>query len=168
SSTSSITWRSTPRAISTRPRSSTTDARRSSCRRERSDQQRAGRRRSSRRRLHRVAPPGRVGAVLESCGTRSERLQILDQIRFLTLAEAESEESVVVVDDVGERREAAVVIEAALRVRPEALQRRRPIVGVLRAAPRVLLVDADLVEAMHVPPGLREDRRNMAFGAAGL
>jgi hypothetical protein len=44
---------------------------------------------------------------------RSERFQLLDEISFLRLGEIDPEECVVVIDHVEQRRETAIVIEAA-------------------------------------------------------
>src|SRR5204863_1841483 len=66
-------------------------------------------------------------------GPRSKRLQVLDQIALLRVRQTELQERVVVLDDVAQRGEAAVVIEAALRTRVEAAQRRRAIALVRRA-----------------------------------
>jgi hypothetical protein len=58
---------------------------------------------------------------------RSYSLQIFDQIVPLRAAEAELQQIVIVFDDVERRGEAAVMAEAALLVRPQPGQGRRPI-----------------------------------------
>ncbi len=50
-----------------------------------------------------------------------ERLQIFDQVLFLLGCQPKPEERVVVFDEVTQRGETPVVIEAALRVRPQTL-----------------------------------------------
>ena len=69
---------------------------------------------------------GKTCRGLSCCGSL-ERFQVLDQVRFLLFSELEAEQAVVVIDDVEERGEAAVVEKATLRVREEALERRRPV-----------------------------------------
>src|SRR4051794_24660451 len=54
----------------------------------------------------------------------SERLEILDEIRLLTGREPHSELLVVMIDDVDQGREAAIVVETAFLAGPEAAQRR--------------------------------------------
>src|SRR5262245_41479930 len=67
--------------------------------------------------------------------------------------------------DLPEGGEPAVVIEAALRVRPQALQRRRAVAPV--GGPVGLeAVYADLLRGMHVPAGLGVKRRDVAARAA--
>ena len=70
-------------------------------------------------------------------------------------------------DDPGERREAAVVIEAALCVRPQALQRRGAVMAIRRAL-RLEAVDADLVRRVHVPARFGVERRHVAARAVRL
>src|SRR5688572_2835935 len=57
--------------------------------------------------------------------TRLAALDELDQIALLTWQQTEGETGVVVVDHIQERRETAVVEEAALRPRPQAAELRR-------------------------------------------
>src|SRR2546428_14089105 len=90
-----------------------------------------------------------------------QALQVLDQIDLLRLHQPEPEEAVVVLDNIPQRRKAAVVEEAAFLVRPESRKRggavhmrRRP-VGLKR-------VDADLAGRMQIVPRLGEERRNVA------
>jgi hypothetical protein len=52
-----------------------------------------------------------------------ERLQELDEVALFGVGEREAEHALVVVHHFVERLEAAVVVEAALRVRPQAGQR---------------------------------------------
>jgi hypothetical protein len=68
-----------------------------------------------------------LDATSRAALARREPEQMLDQVAFLWLREAESEERVVVVYNVPKRREAPVVIEAALLVRPETTERRRAV-----------------------------------------
>src|SRR5262249_45663628 len=79
----------------------------------------------------------------------------------------ERERAVVVLDDVRQRGEAAVVVEAALLVCPQARQRRGAVamVGIARG---LEVVDADLRGGVRVPAGLRVERRGAGGGAAGL
>src|SRR6185436_10955200 len=69
-------------------------------------------------------------------------------------------------DDGSEVREPAVVIEAALLPREQAAQGRGSIPLIGRAA-GLEVVDADLGGGVHVPPGLREQRRHVAGRAPG-
>src|SRR5512142_1788664 len=82
-----------------------------------------------------------------------QRLQVLDEVALLRGRQREREGGVVVRDDRGQVGEAAVVIEAALGVREQALERRRAIALVGRAL-RLEVVDADLGGGVHVPTGL--------------
>src|SRR6058998_2910182 len=71
--------------------------------------------------------------VEQAVGTRAiglQRLQVFDQIRFLRVRESESQDAVVVLDDIRERRGAAVMeIRWVPRQGPE---RRGPVLMVLQ------------------------------------
>src|SRR5574340_780975 len=54
----------------------------------------------------------------------SDSLQVFDQVLLVRFAEIELEVIVVVIDHIGERGKTAVVVEAALLMRPQARQRR--------------------------------------------
>src|SRR5579859_1853167 len=97
----------------------------------------------------------------------SERLQILHQILLLRLAQPQLALAVVVVHDVEQRRETAIMIEPAGAVKQPARERGRAIPVVRRAA-RLEVVDAHLLSRMQVPTGLGERRRHMAGGALAL
>src|ERR1700755_559911 len=56
-------------------------------------------------------------------GRRRQRLHELDELTLLLAVQAEVEEVVVMVDHVEQRREAAVVIEAALLMCPQSVER---------------------------------------------
>src|SRR5690606_4629157 len=71
----------------------------------------ARRRRGRRRRLDAVAPA-------QALTKPSQRHQILGEVALVAFREPETEMAVVMLDDVLQRLEPAVVIEAALRVRP--------------------------------------------------
>src|SRR5262245_42350225 len=90
----------------------------------------------------------------------SERLEIFLQVALLLDCESQGApqdiQSIVMIDHVTKRREAAVVIEAARCVRPESLQRSGSITSVGSAA-RLKVVDADLGAGMHIPTGLGEE-----------
>src|SRR5207237_1203204 len=60
----------------------------------------------------------------------SERLEEFDQIALLRAGEPQAERLIVVVHHVTQGCEAAVVVEAALRAREQALERRRAIAAV--------------------------------------
>src|SRR4051794_32169730 len=60
-------------------------------------------------------------------GSRLQRLQVLDQLGDLLGGQLQLEMRIVVLDDVRQGREAAVVVEAPLRPRPQPLQRRRAV-----------------------------------------
>src|SRR6185369_1575593 len=66
---------------------------------------------------------GRLGTT-EQIQELLQRFQVLDQLGFLLRVQPEPEVPVVVVDHGSQVREAAVVIEAALLVRPQAGERR--------------------------------------------
>src|SRR4029434_8677909 len=57
----------------------------------------------------------------------SQRLQVLDQVGLFGRRQPEREELIVVGDDVVERGESAIVIEATLAVSPKSLQWRRAV-----------------------------------------
>src|SRR6185503_3604377 len=128
-----------------------------------------------------LSPPSAPSATLEAASTnaatrftvvfirvsldivkvRLKGFQILDEIGLLAGGEAEREGGVVVIDDGAEGREPSVVIEAALLVREEPLERRGPIVFIGRAL-RLEIVDSDLGGGVHVPAPLGEQRRHVA------
>src|SRR5262249_24963738 len=94
----------------------------------------------------------------------SERLQIFDQVVLLLRGQAQLEEVVVVIPDSGERRKAAIVIEAALLMRPNSLERRRAVAPV--GCPIGLeVVDPDLGGRVEVPARLAEERGHVASSA---
>src|SRR5438105_12963337 len=64
-------------------------------------------------------------------------------------------------DDGVQRPEAPVVVEAALGVREQAAQRRRP-VSLVRRPLRLEVVDPDLGGGVHVPAGIRIERWHVA------
>src|SRR5205823_2031940 len=74
---------------------------------------------------------------------------------------------VVVVDDMAQGREPAIVIEPALLMRPEPLERRRPVVPIGRSI-SLDVVDPELLAPVHVPAGLGEERRDVARRALRL
>src|SRR6187551_1322963 len=74
---------------------------------------------------------------------------------------------VVVIDHRGQRRKAAIVIEAAFGVCPQAPQRSRT-VTLVRRARSLEIVDAHFLGGMHVPAGLGEQRRYVAPAALRL
>src|SRR6202795_2076822 len=92
---------------------------------------------------------------------------MLDQVALLLLRETESQEPVVVVHDIPKRREASVVIEAALLVCPQTAERRRA-VRVGRRTIRLERVHADLRGRVEVVAGLRVEWRDVAGRAARL
>ena len=67
-------------------------------------------------------------------------------------------------DDGFERGEAPVVIEATFRVGPESFERTGSI-ALVRRSLGLEVVDANLLRRMHVPSGLREERRHMTCAA---
>src|SRR4051794_41691147 len=70
---------------------------------------------------------------------------------------------VVVVDDIAQGGEAAVVVVAPLAVRPEPLERRGAVVAVRRAV-GLEGVDADLRRCVAVPARLGVEGRHVASG----
>ena len=53
-------------------------------------------------------------ADTRACSLPLDRLQVLDQVCLLSVSQTRLKKSVVVIDDVGERGEAAIVVVAAL------------------------------------------------------
>ena len=93
--------------------------------------------------------------------SRSDSLQVLDQILFVCLAEVQLEVLVVVVHHVKQRGEPPVVEEPALLVRPQPCQRRSA-VHVGRRAVSLERVDAHLLGRMQIVARLGEERRDVA------
>src|SRR5262245_18697579 len=93
----------------------------------------------------------------------SDRLQILDQVPLLFFAEAELEKAVVVVNDILERLESAVVIEPALMdflcVKQGA--QRRGHIAASGAAVGLKVVDPDVLGLVKVIARLGEERRHV-------
>src|SRR5437879_1396787 len=83
----------------------------------------------------------------------------------LRVGETQVERLVVVLDDGEKRRIAAVMVEAALLMRPQSLERRRAI-ALVRRSVRLEAVDADFVGGVHRPSGLGKERRHMTRRAA--
>src|SRR5262245_23334587 len=96
-----------------------------------------------------VTPRGRVTRRTRA----SQRLQVLDEISLLRIGQAEALERVVMVHHVEQGREPTIVIEAALHVRPQTVERRGAIAAIGRAL-GLEVVDADLLGGVHVPAGL--------------
>src|SRR5215216_993867 len=69
--------------------------------------------------------------------------------------------------DVIQRPEPPVMIEAALRPREQAAERRRAILLLGRSI-RLKIIDADFVGGMHRPAWLAEQRGDMAADTLGL
>ena len=87
------------------------------------------------------------------CVSNSERFEKLGEISFFGSGQLEIKEVVVVLDDVAQRDEPAVVVETSFRVCPESLLGRRA-VGPLGRAIGLEVIDADLISAVHIPPRL--------------
>src|SRR6185312_14234995 len=83
----------------------------------------------------------------------SEGLQVLDEVAHLAGREIELQRRLVVIDDVGEGGEAAIVIETARRMRPQPFERRGA-VALIGGTIGLVVVDADLGAGMHVPARL--------------
>src|SRR5712692_255550 len=117
-----------------------------------------------------IVPRSRPGGA-PRCRTppaeRSQRLEELHQVGLLRARQAQAERRVVVVDHGIQRREATVVVEAALLAGEQTPQRGRPVVPVGRPV-GLESVDPDLRAGVHVPAGLGVERRNVALGAVGL
>src|SRR3954451_11775021 len=108
----------------------------------------------------RVAGTLSIETTPVSSSTRSNRLEVLDQIALFLAGQVEAEVAVVVLDDVGESGEPAVMVKSALvdffHV-PQRPQRRRA-VAFVRSSHRLEIVDTDLVRRMQVPAGFSEER----------
>src|SRR5688572_5961773 len=87
----------------------------------------------------------------------SDRFQIFDQVAFLLFGQVQTQMIVIMLDNIIERREPAIMIEAAfvdfIRV-PQGPQRHRP-VALVRRSHRLEIVDPDLLRCMYVAAGLR-------------
>src|ERR1044072_8950171 len=75
--------------------------------------------------------------------------------------------TIVVIDQLAQRSKEPVVIEAALRVCPQSLERRRAIALIGRAL-RLEGLDADLLGRVHVPARLGIERWDVAACAVSL
>jgi hypothetical protein len=83
---------------------------------------------------------------------QSNRFEILDQVLFFLIAQSQAEMFVVVIHDIIQRREASVMVEAALvdlRRIPQRAQRRCDI-GSFGRAHCLEVVDADLVSCVGI------------------
>src|SRR5438270_7709952 len=102
---------------------------------------------------------------------RSDRLQVLDQVALLGIAEAQILALIEEVDDVQQGREAAVVEEAAGALVQPPGERGGAVLAVGRAVgleAAALIVHAELGGRVQVPARLGEHRRHVAAGAATL
>src|SRR5687767_7068544 len=98
---------------------------------------------------------------------RLERLEELDQVLRLCRRQPQAHEPVVVADDVLQRREAPIVIEATLvdlRRLPERPQGSRA-VRTVRGTVSLEGIDPDLLGPVEIPARLREEGRHVAGGA---
>ena len=96
-----------------------------------------------------------------------KRFKVFDQVRFFLLIQVQVHYAVVMIDNVEQRGESAVVIGAALDVRPHASMGRRSIPMVGRTI-GLVAVDADLGRRMHVPTRVGPKRLDVAGIAVGL
>src|SRR5438093_12780235 len=99
--------------------------------------------------------PARSVSLSASLSKR-ETEQILNQIMSLAGRQSEMEACVVVVDDGSESGEAAIVEEAALRLRKDRADRRRAI-PLVRRMIRLKHFDAALIRRVQVPALLHHD-----------
>src|SRR5215510_422911 len=102
-------------------------------------------------------------SVLEAW-LRSDRLEVLDEISLLRRGQVQVEGLVVVLHHGEQVREASVVVEAALLMRPETGQRTGS-VHVRGRSVGLEVVDADLTSGVHVESGLGEEWWHVARGA---
>src|SRR5262245_44816186 len=105
-----------------------------------------------------------------SATSGSDRLQILDEIVPFLVVQAQAEVTVIVLDDLVERRDAAVVVKTTLMDLfdiPEGTKRGRPVAPVRRAH-GLEVINSDLVARVQVPAWFGEDRRDVAGRALGL
>src|SRR5690606_8007098 len=107
-------------------------------------------------------PSGRGGRASES-----ERLEEFDEVGSLPGVEPQGEVSVVMVDDFLQGGEATVVVEASLLADEESAKGAGAVALVGRSH-RLEVVDPDLGGRVHVPAGLRVDRRHVASRALRL
>src|SRR5690349_6989416 len=91
-------------------------------------------------------------------------LQVLDQISFFACTQTQVLAGVVVVDNIQQGGKAAVVIETAFGMCPQAVQRSGAITVIRRAA-GLKIVNADIGGQMHVPSRLSHQRLDMATAA---
>src|SRR5262249_27565216 len=117
-----------------------------------------------------------VRREMAHCTVVLQRLEVLDEVLLLGLAEMEAKSLVVAVHDVEQRGEPTVMIEAPLVFRTHeqaaladenAGQVHRP-VAVVRRAVGLEAVDPELVGLVDVPARLGPQRLVMAAIAVGL
>src|SRR6185369_12578873 len=87
----------------------------------------------------------------------------LNEVSPLLVAQVCPEETVVVLDNVAQRGEASIVIEAALLMCPESLQRSGSVTFIGRPL-GLKVVDSNLRWSVHVPARLRVDWRHVTDG----
>src|SRR6185437_12653378 len=105
--------------------------------------------------------------IIDRPGRALEALQVLHEVALLAGRQMQAEAAVVVVDDIQQGLEAAIVEEATLGPRPETLELRRG-VGVVGSAVGLEGVDADLRWRVLVVAGVGELRRHVAARARAL
>lgn len=108
-------------------------------------------------------PGGRFGSILLLrllTVRRLQREEISDQITLFLFCQAELHTAVIVLDDVDQSGEPAVVIEPSLLVREESAQRRGP-VHFSRRAIGLKIVDADVSALVQIHARLRPERLRM-------
>src|SRR5262249_29216875 len=105
--------------------------------------------------LSRSARPPRNPPQKSERLNSSQRKQIFDEIFLFRIGQAGFEERVVVIDDVTQCCETAIVIEATLLMRPKPLERSCSVLSVRRTI-CLKVIDANFRPRMHVPAGFSE------------
>src|SRR5690242_17689029 len=93
--------------------------------------------------------------------------QILNQVALFRGGQAERHARVVVIDDVVQRGEAAVVIKAAFEMCEE-IPNRRSAVASVGCAVGLEVVNANFRGGMQIPAGIGPERLDVAVVALGL
>jgi hypothetical protein len=84
-----------------------------------------------------------------------QRLQIINQIAFLSISQVQSLKAVVVVDHIEQSRKATIVVETTCLMCPETSEWCGAVAFIWRTF-RLKIVNADLGGRVHIPSGLGE------------
>src|SRR6516165_9618972 len=96
-----------------------------------------------------------------------QRLKVFDNVSFFLIGQIKTQKGVVVINNIEECREPAVMVESALLVGPEPLERCCPVHSVGRPK-RLEIVYSNFCGLVHIISGFCIKGRNMAPGTVGF